>query len=97
MSDDNKIVQLRQERPIDNVSASLRRLADEIEKGEHGKWPVTTCAVLLGHTDSPSNPDADGWQYSDYHFDTRGYGPRNDPFTVCGLMAVCLQKFTSEE
>lgn len=96
MSDD-KIIQLRQERPIDNVSASLRRLADEIEKGEHGEWPVTTCVVLLGHVDSPGNPDDEGWVYLKCHFDTRGYGPRNDPFTTRGLMATCLREWTSEE
>jgi len=95
MSDD-KIVSLRQDRPADNVTASLRRLADEIENGKHGEWPVTTCIVLLGHTDSPSNPDDEGWAYTKSHYDTRGFGPRNDPFTIRGLMATCLRGWSSE-
>jgi hypothetical protein len=64
---DVSIVQLRQERPVDNVAESLRRLADEIES-EHGDYPVTTCVVLLGHTDS-EYPAGDGAYAS---WDTRG-------------------------
>lgn len=90
------VIQLHQDKPVNDVAASLRRLADEIEAGDHGDWPITTCVVLLGHTDSESRPDEEGWCWQRVHWDTRGYGTRTDNFTVRGLMATALQKWGSE-
>lgn len=93
---DEKVVQLRQERPADNVSASLRALADEIESGKHGDYPVTTCVVLIGHTDSEVLI-GNGELAQATFWSTRGYGPRCDAFTVRGLMATALRKWSSED
>ena len=83
------IVQLHQEKPSDSVAPSLRRLADMIEAGEHGDFPVTTCVVLIGHTDAEV-PGGGEHRQANY-WATFGYGPRCDSFTVRGLMATCLR------
>jgi hypothetical protein len=86
------IVQLRQDRPCNDVAATLRRIADEVEAGEHGDWPVTTCVVLLGHTDSEI-PAGDGSYAQEMWWHTYGAGPRCDTFTVRGLIATALNRW----
>lgn len=83
------VVALYQARPIDDVAHSLRRLADRIEAGEYD-WPITTCIVTLGHTGAETLPDADNVIHHSYHWDTMGFGPRTDVFTVRGLLSTVL-------
>lgn len=87
----NAVVQLHQPRAIDDVPATLRRIADEIEAGELD-WPVTTAVVLLGHTDS-ERPASDGVLMQNNYWSTYGAGPRCDTFTVRGLMATALREW----
>lgn len=76
-----------------NVSASLRKLADDIDAGLPDFQVITTCVVLLGHTYSESNPDKNGNMEQRVDFSTRGFGSRCDTFTVRGLMASCLSRW----
>lgn len=86
------IIQLHQSKPCNDVASTLRTIADRIEAGEHGDWPVTTCVVLLGHTDNEV-PIGDGILSQQGHWDTYGAGPRCDIFAVRGLMATCLRSW----
>ena len=88
----NSVVQLHQERPCNDVSATLRRIADKIEAGEHGEWPVTTCIVLIGHTDSDIPMDKSVLCPRN-HWSTYAAGPRADVFTVRGLLATCSKEW----
>lgn len=85
------VVQLHQEKPTDNVAATLRRIADEIEAG-NPEWPVTTCLILLGHSDA-ERPDADGDYLQGIYWRTYGAGPRVDPYTSRGLLATVLNRW----
>lgn len=88
------ILQLHKPKPCADVSATLRRIADQVDAGEHGDWPVTTCVVLLGHTDAEV-PTENGDLTQASYWTTFGAGPRCDSFTVRGLMATCLRKWDS--
>ena len=88
------VVSLHQPKPLDNVADSLRRLADLLEAGEHGDWPVTSCVVLIGHTDAEI--PSDGMHLQACYWQTYGYGPRTDTFTIRGLLATALRKWESE-
>lgn len=66
----------------DDIPQTLRRIADEIEAGEHGLW--TTCLVVLGHTEASIADSGDKLQRDDYEL--FGCGPRCDIFTTRGLL-----------
>jgi hypothetical protein len=66
----------------DDVPATLRRIANDIEQGEHGL--MTTCLVVLGHT--ADGPVQDGVKLQKERYELFGCGPRCDSFTVRGLL-----------
>jgi hypothetical protein len=85
------VVQLFKPPPCSDVVQSLRGIADQIEAGEHGEYPVTSCIVVLGHTDAETAEDGVLFQRSYWH--TYGLGPRSDSFTLRGLLATVLQRW----
>lgn len=85
------VVQLHKPHAVNDVTATLRRIADQIEAGEHGDWPVTTCVVLLGHTDGEV-PQGEALVQQTY-WSTYGAGPRTDIFTVRGLLASAINRW----
>jgi hypothetical protein len=66
----------------DEIPATLRRIADEVEQGEYGL--MTTCLVVLGHTSD--RPGDDGDKVHQERHELFGCGPRCDMFTVRGLL-----------
>jgi hypothetical protein len=90
------VLALHKPKPCDDVVSGLRALADRIEAGEID-WPVTTCIVVLGHTERESPPDEDGICLQGSHWDTYGYGPRTDIFTTRGLMMTALKNWGSDD
>lgn len=86
------VIQLHQDKPAaDDVVAALRSVADNIEAG-NVEFPVTTCVLVLGHTDSEV-PCGDGDLGQSIFWRTYGMGPRTDTFTVRGLMATVLNRW----
>jgi len=86
------VVHLHQERPCSEVPATLRRIADDIEAGRHGDWPVTTCVLVIGHT-GPEIPDPDGNLAQENFWRTYGAGPRCDSFTTRGLLMTAANRW----
>lgn len=78
------VVQLHQAFPAQDIPATLRRLADEIEAGEFGL--MTTAALCLGHTEE--RPDGDT-RLQRERYELFELGPRADIFTVRGLLLTC--------
>lgn len=89
------VIQLHKEAPTNDVAATLRRIADEIEKGEHGDWPVTTAILAIGHSDSEVSDGEGRWQR--HYWRTYGAGPRCDFFTVRGLMMTVINRWGDDE
>lgn len=89
------VIQLHKPAPCADVVATLRRIADDIEAGEHGDWPVTTAIVLIGHSDSEVNDGENRIQRS--YWNTYGAGPRADiAFTVRGLLTTALSQWSHD-
>ncbi len=88
------ILALHTPKPADNVVHGLRKLADMIEAGEF-TYPVTTCVAVIGHTDGET-PIGDGRYAQESHWNVFGYGPRNDTFTVRGLLASALRDWDND-
>lgn len=92
MNDDEepgpKIVPLHKPKAADDMVKGLRRIADELEKGEYGL--ITTCAVVLGHSDEKS--DGEEMAVQGMTIEVFGLGPRHDPFTVNGLLLMAATK-----
>ena len=78
----NVVTPIRPPVPADEVAATLRRIADGIDAGEHGV--VTTCVVVTGHT--TSRPAGDGQVEHSSDFTTFVCGPRADIYTTRGLL-----------
>jgi hypothetical protein len=93
-----KVVELRPKAPCEDIVATLRVIADDIEAGRHdaGSWPATTAILILGHaSERPDGPDV---TLAKYHWHTHGFGPRNDIFTCRGLLATVIgQGFDSDD
>lgn len=85
------VVQLHQKRPCDDVSATLRRIADQIEAGDID-WPVTTAVLILGHTDAETRVD-DGALAEQSYWTTFAMGPRCGTFTVRGLVSSAIRQW----
>lgn len=68
----------------------LRKTADSIEAGEID-FPVTTAVLVLGHTDS-ERPEG-GQLLQESFWQTFGFGPRTDSFTVRGLLNTVLTQW----
>lgn len=86
------VVQLHKQSPCAEIPATLRRIADDIEAGDHGDWPVTTAVLVLGHTDAEYLVDDERVQRN--YWTTFGLGPRADIFTVRGLLATVLSRWS---
>lgn len=89
------VLQLHKPAPCEDVVSTLRRIADDIEAGKHGDWPVTTAVVVLGHSDAETNDGDNRLQRS--YWDTYGAGPRCDSFTVRGLLATVISRWNKDE
>lgn len=86
------VVTLHKPAPANDVPATLRRIADELEAGTLD-WPVTTAVVVFGHT-GPERPSGDERRQRN-HWTTYGFGPRADSFTIRGLLSsVILDDFS---
>lgn len=72
----------------DDIPATLRRIADQIEAGDFGLR--TTCLVVLGHTDE--RPADDGGKIQGNDFELFGCGPRCDAFTTRGLLLTAATR-----
>jgi len=78
-------------RPVlgaENVSATLRRIADQIEQGEYG--PIATAALCLGNTRSV--PNNEGGERLSADHELFGLGPRCDIFSIRGLLLTAAMK-----
>lgn len=74
--------------PADDIARGLRRLADGIEAGTEVDWPITTCIVVIGHTQQ----SVDGDTIEDQSFvESYGFGPRCDDFTKVGLLTRAMK------
>jgi hypothetical protein len=78
----SNIFELKKPFAPDDIPATLRRIADDIEAGEHGL--MTTCLVVLGHTAERAGEDGNKVQQERHEL--FGCGPRCDMFTVRGLL-----------
>lgn len=85
------VVKLFNPPPCADVVQALRGIADQIEAGEHGDFPVTSCIVVIGHTDQETQDGETRYQRSYWH--SYGLGPRSDSFTLRGLLATVLQRW----
>jgi hypothetical protein len=88
----SNIAPIRKPFAPDEIPLTLRRIADEIEAGEYGL--MTTCLVVLGHTEERIIENGDKMQRTDHEL--FGCGPRCDALTTRGLlltaaMAACCQ------
>lgn len=67
----------------DDIAPTLRRIADDVEKGEYGL--MTTCLIVMGHTDHKDEPGG-GPRMQRERYELFGCGPRCDAFTTRGLL-----------
>ena len=88
------IISLHSPKPADDISETLRRIADDLDLGKY-EFPVTTAVLLLGHTDSEV-PVGDGIMSQQTYWKTYGLGPRCDTFTVRGLIATCMTQWEND-
>lgn len=79
----NEVVQLHKPFAPDDIAATLRRIADQYEKGEYGL--MTTCLVTMGHTEHKDDPGS-GHRLQRDRYKLFGCGPRCDAFTTRGLL-----------
>ncbi len=89
------VVALHPGKPADDVPATLRRIADEIE-GDAIGWPVTTAIVILGHSDAEV-PVGDGELAERSYWTTFAAGPRTSTFTVRGLVASAMRQWNFDD
>lgn len=76
------VIPIRKPFAPDEIPATLRRIADDIEAGEFGVR--TTCIVVLGH--STEEVVENGDKHQSDNFEVFGCGPRCDIFTTRGLL-----------
>jgi hypothetical protein len=86
------VLELRKPEPCEDIVATLRVIADEIESGEHevAKWPATSAVLIFGH--ETQRPDGEDVVMRRTRWTTHGFGPRNDVFTLRGLIATVIGK-----
>ena len=81
------VVSLAAARPdFEDVVATLRSIADDLEKGEI-EMPVTTAVLLLGSTSQRKCEQCEDFEVGSSHI-VYAMGPRTDPFTVRGLLTT---------
>jgi hypothetical protein len=82
----DNVISLERGYPAQDISATLRRIADSIDAGEYGV--ITTCVVCTGHTEEkPSDIPCERLMRNEVN--TFAAGPRTDVFTVRGLLLSC--------
>lgn len=89
------VVSLYPGKPADDVAATLRRIADEVEGGEFS-WPVTTACLILGYTDAEIRMGGDLLAEQSY-WTTYAMGPRTDNFTVRGLVSSAMRQWNYDD
>ena len=82
------VVQLHAGYPAQDISSTLRLIADQIEAGDYGL--ITTAAVCIGHTED--RPGDDGERLMRDEYEMFGAGPRCDIFTIRGLLLTCATR-----
>ncbi len=82
------IVSLKKTVVADDIVRGLRRLADGIEAGTEVDWPITSCIIVIGHTQQSVSGD----MIEDQSFvESYGLGPRCDDFTKVGLLMRAMK------
>lgn len=89
------VLALHKPAPCQDVVATLRRIADDIEGGEL-HYPVTTAVLIVGHADA-ERPMPDGALAEQSYWTTYAMGPRTGTFTVCGLVASAMRHWNYDE
>ena len=85
-----KIISLAKIAPQTDIVKGLRNLADLIEtKSDDVPAVISTCVVILGHTEKKLL-DNNEIEHSSI-WDRWCWGPRNDIFTIRGLLATVLR------
>lgn len=84
------VLQLHKTAPAEDIAATLRLIADGIEKGKYGL--PTTMVMVLGHTSQKVLEDGGVEDCVEHH--TFSAGPRDDLFTVRGLLYTGLASIT---
>jgi hypothetical protein len=84
------VIQLHKAAPCDDIVRTLRVIADELESGEHNaaEWPATTAVLILAH--ESERPEGENVTMRRCQWTTHGFGPRNDLFSVRGILATVL-------
>lgn len=80
------VIELHPAAPLEDIAATLRRIADDYERGEYGL--ITTAVLCLAHN---TEKTADGLVHSDPVLDVFAFGPRSDYFTTAGVLAKALE------
>jgi hypothetical protein len=88
-----KLVELRPAKTTDNVAATLRTIADDIDAGFD--WPITT-AVLVLSTES-ERPDGDDHHTVFTDWRTYSMGPRNGIIATRGVLSSALNKLDGRD
>lgn len=84
------VLQLHKPPPCQDMVAFLRGLANDIEKDKYGV--VTTVAVVIGHSSQKLLENGEVEHVEESH--TFSAGPRDDLFTVRGLLYTGLASIT---
>ena len=88
------VLTLHQERPVSDVPRVLRQIADEIDAGDID-FPITTAVLVVGHVGGEI-PEGMAL-FSEVNWQTYGFGPRSDVFSVRGLMATALNRWGHDD
>lgn len=89
------VVQLHAPKPSEEVVATLRRIAADIESGSL-EWPVTTAVLICGHSDSEA-PCSDGSLREQSYWTTYAMGARSSTFAVRGLVASAMRNWNHDD
>lgn len=84
------VLQLHKTAPTEDIAATLRLIADGVEKGKYGL--PTTMVMVLGHTSQKVLENGETEHCQEHH--TFSAGPRDDLFTVRGLLYTGLAGIT---
>lgn len=86
------VVELRKEPEWRDIPATLRRIADEIEAGEH------ECSIaVLVLADERTIKQRDGGMVHEHGWRTYGMGNAESQFVAKGVLATALNRFDSDE
>ncbi len=80
------VIKLHPAAPLEDVAATLRRIADEYERGKYGL--ATTAVLCLAHNTEKSVGDL---IESEPKIEVFAFGPRSDYFPTSGVLAKALE------